>query len=229
MSAFSDAFTPPSDEVWTLKVAKVALLNRKDDLLPGGKKAMSRKWRPWSVILTGSQLLFFRDTSWATNLVAQFETSGGQVIFPHAAIFKPDELYSVKDAIAVYDRSYTKVRIDQYTGSNRLLTPDYSIHTLSELPCQMHVRSSYRPTRNRNETPGCHISITPAPSSLLVFVCAPSACRLTTFSWQESRPPHPIYTTCNTKVQPLRAICPFSRIPITTRFHLAGAHPEVQR
>lgn len=108
MSAFSDAFTPPSDEVWTLKVAKVALLNRKDDLLPGGKKAMSRKWRPWSVILTGSQLLFFRDTSWATNLVAQFETSGGQVIFPHAAIFKPDELYSVKDAIAVYDRSYTK-------------------------------------------------------------------------------------------------------------------------
>lgn len=45
--------------VSTLKITKVGLLSRKDDLTEGGKKAASRKWRGWSVVLTGSQLLFF--------------------------------------------------------------------------------------------------------------------------------------------------------------------------
>lgn len=43
----------------TLKITKVGLLSRKEDLAEGGKKAQSRKWRGWSVVLTGSQLLFF--------------------------------------------------------------------------------------------------------------------------------------------------------------------------
>lgn len=43
----------------TLKITKVGLLSRKEDLAEGGKKAASRKWRGWSVVLTGSQLLFF--------------------------------------------------------------------------------------------------------------------------------------------------------------------------
>lgn len=100
---------PATGEVWTLRVTKAGLLYRKDDILEGGKKAMNRKWKPWSVILTGSQLLLFRDPSWATTLVAQSESPDGQVIFPQASVFKPDELLSVKDAIAVFDKSYTKV------------------------------------------------------------------------------------------------------------------------
>lgn len=43
----------------SLKITKVGLLSRKEDLVEGGKKAPSRKWRGWSVVLTGSQLLFF--------------------------------------------------------------------------------------------------------------------------------------------------------------------------
>lgn len=96
-------------EVWTLKVTKVGTLNRKDDVLEGGKKAGSRKWKPWSVMLTGSQLLFFRDPAWASTLLEQHDAPEGQIIFPQSAIFKPDELLSVKDAIAVFDKSYTKV------------------------------------------------------------------------------------------------------------------------
>ena len=45
--------------VSSLKITKVGLLSRKEDLVEGGKKAPSRKWRGWSVVLTGSQLLFF--------------------------------------------------------------------------------------------------------------------------------------------------------------------------
>ena len=43
----------------SMKVTKVGMLDRKDDLLEGGKKASSRKWKPWSVLLSGTQLLFF--------------------------------------------------------------------------------------------------------------------------------------------------------------------------
>ncbi|KAJ7666427.1 hypothetical protein B0H17DRAFT_990621 [Mycena rosella] len=99
--------TTPSGEVSTLRVTKVGLLNRKDDVLEGGKKSSNRKWKPWSVILTGSQLLLFRDPAWAAGLLAQVESPDAQFIFPQT-IFKPDELLSVKDAIAVFDRSYTK-------------------------------------------------------------------------------------------------------------------------
>ncbi|GLB36309.1 putative pleckstrin homology domain containing protein [Lyophyllum shimeji] len=103
------AAVPPTGDLRTLKLTKVGLLNRKDDILEGGRKASNRKWRQCSVVLTGSQLLFFRDPTWASSLsAAQSVTSDGHAIsFPSAA-FKPDELLSVKGAIAVYDKSYTK-------------------------------------------------------------------------------------------------------------------------
>lgn len=41
-----------------LRITKVGLLSRKEDVLDG-KKASSRKWKTYSVVLTGSQLLFF--------------------------------------------------------------------------------------------------------------------------------------------------------------------------
>jgi hypothetical protein len=114
-------FFPPTGEVWTLKVAKVGLLDRKDDIVEGGKKAINRKWKTWSVILTGSQLLFFRDPSWATSLLAQSQSLDGHVIIPQASSIKPDELLSVKDAIAVFDKSYTKVCYVQLLPTYRFL------------------------------------------------------------------------------------------------------------
>lgn len=105
-------------EVWTLKITKVGILNRKDDTQEGGKKTSNRKWKPWSVILTGSQLLFFRDPSWAHALVEKSEASDGHLLLPPTAVFRPDELLSVKDAIAVYDSSYTKVHLFQHLPDN---------------------------------------------------------------------------------------------------------------
>ncbi|KAJ7900023.1 hypothetical protein B0H14DRAFT_2671934 [Mycena olivaceomarginata] len=110
MGAFPDTGALPevgNGEVLNLRVTKVGILNRKDDFLEGGRKSSNRKWRPWSVILTGSQLLLFRDPAWAAGLLAQAESPDAQSTFPQA-IFKPDELLSVKDAIAVFDRSYAK-------------------------------------------------------------------------------------------------------------------------
>ncbi|KAJ6574798.1 hypothetical protein B0H19DRAFT_1125805 [Mycena capillaripes] len=106
MSGFPE-IALPSGEVSTLRITKVGILNRKDDVLEGGKKSSNRKWRPWSVILTGSQLLLFRDPAWAAGLISQSESPDAQSAFPQT-VFKPDELLSLKDAIAVFDRSYTK-------------------------------------------------------------------------------------------------------------------------
>ncbi|KAL0580317.1 hypothetical protein V5O48_001734 [Marasmius crinis-equi] len=103
-----DRHHPP--ESAKLRVTKAGVLNRKDDILMGGKKASSRKWRPWTVILTGSQLLLFRDPAWANSLFSE-----------HLSLqtFKPDELLSVKDCIAVFDKSYVK-----HESTFRFVMPD---------------------------------------------------------------------------------------------------------
>jgi hypothetical protein len=91
-------------DTWSLKVTKVGALQRKDDIADGGRRAPNRKWREWTVILTGSQLLFFRDPTWANTFLSQDE--GAET---PSSLLRPDELLSVKDAVAVYDRSYHKV------------------------------------------------------------------------------------------------------------------------
>lgn len=96
-------------ELSALRVTKVGLMSRKDDLLEGGKKPMGRKWKSWGVVLTGSQLLFSRDPAWLNILTNRAETSDVQSLMPQSAVLKLDELLSVKNAIAVYDKSYTKV------------------------------------------------------------------------------------------------------------------------
>lgn len=96
----------PKQETLRVKITKAGTLNRKGDLLQSGRKASNRKWRAWGVMLTGSQLLFFRDPSWAVMVLTRTESSDTSRI----TVFKPDEIISVKDAIAVYDTSYTKVK-----------------------------------------------------------------------------------------------------------------------
>lgn len=102
--------TPTSAGVWDIKVTKIGLMLRKEDILEGGKRAMSRKWREWCVLLTGSQLMFFRDPSLAAQIQAQSSPTNGHVVIPHAYLPQPEEMYSVRDAIAVFDKTYIKVR-----------------------------------------------------------------------------------------------------------------------
>lgn len=95
-------------EPWTIKLTKVAVLSRKDDILEGGKKPLNRKWRPYSVALTKSQLLLFRDLSWSTTLLSWNDPPRKPPI--PSTSFKPDEIISLNNALAVLDGSYSKVR-----------------------------------------------------------------------------------------------------------------------
>ena len=93
-----------------LKVAKVGLLTRKETTLDIGKRPKTGKWRLWSVVLTSSQLLFFRDQSWATSLQEQMKHHDGRALVPPVPLLKPDEVLSLKDSVALHDRSHDKVR-----------------------------------------------------------------------------------------------------------------------
>ncbi|KAG2146577.1 uncharacterized protein EDB93DRAFT_1250858 [Suillus bovinus] len=96
-------FLPPQKETWRLKLSKVSVLNRKDEILEGGKKPSNRKWKSFGVALTTSQVLIFRDPSWAATFLSSSDCSRSSTM--HC---KPDEVLSVKDALAVFDRSYQK-------------------------------------------------------------------------------------------------------------------------
>lgn len=101
---------PAVHDLVTLTVTKVGQLLRKEEILEGGRKANSRKWREWSVLLTGSQLLFSRDPNLATMVQTQSHiNNGASAAGSHPLLPRPDEMLSLRDAVAVYDRSYTKV------------------------------------------------------------------------------------------------------------------------
>ncbi|GJE86030.1 Sec7 and PH-like domain-containing protein [Phanerochaete sordida] len=111
---------PSSHDGITLKVTKVGQLHRKDEVLEGGRKANGRKWREWSVLLTGSQLLFSRDPNWATMVRTQSHVvDGAGGIGHHPLLPRPDETVPLRDVVAVYDRSYTNS-----ANTFRLVIPD---------------------------------------------------------------------------------------------------------
>ncbi|KAI4286887.1 MAG: hypothetical protein L6R35_003856 [Caloplaca aegaea] len=94
-----------------IKITKVGILWRKD---MKRKKARS-PWQEWGAILTGSQLYFFRNTSWIRSLMHQCSShhkhglAGSPcVLKPPLEQFKPDALMSTEDAVALLDSSYKK-------------------------------------------------------------------------------------------------------------------------
>jgi len=110
----------PAQEVM-LKVTKVGTLSRTDDF--DGKKG-NRKWKSWSVILTGSQLLFVKDSIMAITLSERIKqvqagTRPNSTLLPPMLNFKPDEVISLKDCIAIHDRHHPRTQ-----GIFRLAMPN---------------------------------------------------------------------------------------------------------
>ncbi|KAF8581359.1 hypothetical protein K439DRAFT_1354089 [Ramaria rubella] len=90
-----------------LRIARAGVLARKEDTTEGGKKSTNRKWRAWSVVLTGSQLLFFRDPNFASHLLG-LPMDGPNDSAPEHGLLNPDEIVSLQGCIAVFDTTYTK-------------------------------------------------------------------------------------------------------------------------
>ena len=98
----------PAHTGFTVKLVKFGVLNRKDDIVEGGKRAIARKWKGWGAIVTNYQLLFYRDATQVANIQRQFEESV-DLPPPRIVLARPDELWSLKNTLAVSDKLYTKV------------------------------------------------------------------------------------------------------------------------
>ena len=104
----SNGDNAPTYQGCVVKLVKVGILNRKEDTVEGGKRAIARKWRGWGTILTHSHLLFYRDTAQVINIRRQFEESV-DLPPPRIALTRADEVWSLKDVVSTLDRSYSKV------------------------------------------------------------------------------------------------------------------------
>jgi len=117
LTPFGGGISPPSTHLASsatreqrYKLTKVGILNRKDDLADGGNRVPSRgrKWRTYSVVLTGSSLLFFKNLNWYREIEeGGLLAEGGHAL--HGALQGADETISLNGAIAVIDTTYTKV------------------------------------------------------------------------------------------------------------------------
>ncbi|GAA5933388.1 uncharacterized protein JCM15063_001302 [Sporobolomyces koalae] len=104
--------------VSSLKITKVGVLSRKEDLAEGGRKAASRKWKAWTVVLTGSQLLFFKDAHFAQSLQQSLDSAaastqprpddGHVLVFTLQTPFKPDAVLSLANTAALFDTTYRR-------------------------------------------------------------------------------------------------------------------------
>ncbi|CAO3701866.1 unnamed protein product [Rhizopus stolonifer] len=121
---------PKSTETLTIRVTKAGLLDRKYDLLQGGKRATTRGWRPFGVILSGSQIIFFSDLSsyqaWLLEEKRQESQPRRNSTVPHSvsscltepepAIYpatmpsylRPAQIVSLSHAVCIHDENYKK-------------------------------------------------------------------------------------------------------------------------
>jgi hypothetical protein len=159
-----------------LRVVKVGLLYRRDTSLDIGKRIKAGKWRLWSVILTNSQLLFFRDQAWATTLQEQMRYRNKRILVPPVPLLKPDEVLSLKDSVALHDRSHDKVGLCLTPSYYPLLRPIFgSIPLFSLYPVIGDLFFS-KCLGRRTLIAGFHALTTRVPSRRQVSLCVLPVC-----------------------------------------------------
>ncbi|CAG8558064.1 479_t:CDS:2, partial [Racocetra persica] len=93
------------DGTFLLNITKCGKLGRKIDLIDGKRKSsFVRHWRIYGVILSGSQLMFFKDEV-GFNLQMKKLDNPEKSTLP---ILKPDVILMTADSVAVYDKNYKK-------------------------------------------------------------------------------------------------------------------------
>ncbi|CAG8702215.1 4000_t:CDS:2 [Cetraspora pellucida] len=104
------------DDTFLLKITKAGRLGRKTDMVEGGKKTgFARSWKQFGVVLSGSQLMFFKDDAWFNNNIPNLNYPMKSTVIP---TLKPDVIIITVDSVAVYDKSYKK-----YPNVFRLVCP----------------------------------------------------------------------------------------------------------
>lgn len=105
-----------SSNTFTIRVTKAGIMDRKYDLVQGGKKATARSWRPFGVILSGSQIIFFGDISAFQTYLDRDQTLGSS----SDLLSKRNNSFPAFSSISSMDQSSTSLH--SYNES-QLITP----------------------------------------------------------------------------------------------------------
>ncbi|RKP25534.1 hypothetical protein SYNPS1DRAFT_28736 [Syncephalis pseudoplumigaleata] len=84
---------------------------RKLDQVENGQRSGQRSWVPYWLVLTGSQLLLFSEVAWFRDMEQRAAMATGEQATTstcHSTALPPDEIHSLKEAICIIDRAYTK-------------------------------------------------------------------------------------------------------------------------
>ncbi|KAF9338669.1 hypothetical protein BGZ91_008254 [Linnemannia elongata] len=153
---YNDNVVVSQDGGAELKIVKFGVLSRKIDV-ENGKKSAVRGWRDLGIILSGSQLLFFTDTTWfqqqrASNVgfnpQAPPEEDGYFASEMHGGSpSMPQALISTLDSIAVIDSSYQKYphvfRLVCPNGKQYLFRAD-SEHEMNDWMAKINYASAFK-------------------------------------------------------------------------------------
>ncbi|CAG8578610.1 3715_t:CDS:2 [Funneliformis mosseae] len=90
-----------------LKITKAGKLSRKVDLLEGKKSGVIRSWSQYGMILSGSQIMMFKDDDWFNSKISDLKDPSKSTILP---TLKPDMILMTSDSVALHDKSYTKYK-----------------------------------------------------------------------------------------------------------------------
>ncbi|CAG8441862.1 2910_t:CDS:2 [Scutellospora calospora] len=95
------------DGTFLLNITKSGKLGRKVDLIDGKRRnSFIRNWKIYGVILSGSQLMFFKDeTMFNVQMKRLNNYKDSSSISP---VLKPDAILMTADSVAVYDKNYDK-------------------------------------------------------------------------------------------------------------------------
>ncbi|GBC05108.1 hypothetical protein RclHR1_06030008 [Rhizophagus clarus] len=94
------------DGTFILKITKGGKLARKVDLVEGKKKGgFVRGWKQYGVILSGSQLMFFKDEAWFNSQMAEIY---GPEKPKKPPTLRPDVILMTAESVAIYDKTYNK-------------------------------------------------------------------------------------------------------------------------
>ncbi|PKY54369.1 hypothetical protein RhiirA4_501296 [Rhizophagus irregularis] len=94
------------DGTFILKITKGGKLARKVDMVEGKKKGgLVRGWKQYGVILSGSQLMFFKDEAWFNSQMAEIY---GPEKSKKPPTLRPDVILMTAESVAIYDKTYNK-------------------------------------------------------------------------------------------------------------------------
>lgn len=128
-----------ANNTFTIRVTKAGILDRKYDFIQGGKKATARGWRPFGIILSGSQIIFFADIQSFQNWLDEEEQQTKGNVAPRRNHSFP-AFSSITESTSTSDLSVNHVTVNS-------------------------ISSLYPPSSQSNSTTTSHIPNTTSASS----------------------------------------------------------------